>query len=391
MKKTIWIIVMCLCLFAALAAWALSRGASEPAPGPGETPEPAETAAAAAPIRHVDMEKLRKAYDRDAVYARIGEREITWGEYYDLLGVDIVGLESYMNEYASPDNAVGWDSITSDGDSLAAQVVDELNDTLRIYAALDSLAAEHGAEISEEELDARIAEYRTEAVGANGSDEAWTAWLSKNFVSEGIFRRNIRYTMIYSRLPELLYGAGGEKLSAARLQHFIEDQDLMRFRFLCFLTSDPVTGAALDPAEADAIRVRAEETVGLLLEEETKDARLAAFDAAVEALQAEDADRFYGAEYVTSAAALPDLYVNALRPLKDYDYQMSGLTSDDYGIYLFLRLPVEASSVLADGTTVGAQAAHAAFSELLQEEMENCHFVCAEGCAPIDLLSWLED
>ena len=38
MKKTIWIIVICLCLFAALAAWALSRGASEPAPESSRKP-----------------------------------------------------------------------------------------------------------------------------------------------------------------------------------------------------------------------------------------------------------------------------------------------------------------------------------------------------------------
>ncbi len=391
MKKTLWLLLAFLCLFAALAAWVCFRGGTEPAPEPGETASPEATAAAPAPIRHVDMERLRKAYDRSAVYARIGEREITWGEYYDWLGVDIVGLESYMTNYSSLGYEAGWDSVASGGDSLAAQTVDELNDTLRFYTALDCLAAEYGAEISEEELDARVTKYRLEAVGENGSDEDWIAWLNGNFLSEGIFRSNIRYTMIYERLLEILYGKNGEKLSAARLQHFIEDQELIRFRFLFFLTSDPATGAALDPAEADAIRARAEKAADDLLSAEKKDERLAKFLSLTEALQTEDDERFYGGEYVSTASALPDLYLNAVRQLKDYDYELSGLVSDDYGIYLFLRMPVEAGSVLADGTSVGAQAALAAVSELVQEKMEDCHFVCAEGIAPLDLLDYLAE
>lgn len=391
MKKSLWILLALLLVLVAAAAWAIPHlNGGQPA-APAESAAPETAAAEAAPFRHIDVEKLRKAYDRDAVYARIGEREISWGEYYDWLGVDIVGLESYMSSYASLGYEAGWESVASGGDSLAAQTVSELNDTLRFHTALERLAAANGAEIGEDELDARVAEYRREAVGENGSDDDWNAWLGGNFLSEGLFRSNIRYVMIYERLIENLYGNDGEKLSAARLQHFIEDQELLRFRYLFFLTVDPATGAPLEQAETEAVRTRAEEAAETLLSAETREDRLARFDELASALQEEDGARFFADEYVTAPGALPDLYLNAVRPLKDYEYELSGLVSDDYGIYLFLRMPVEAGSVLADGTSVGAQAALAAVSELIQEEMEACPFVCAEGAEPLDLLDYLAE
>lgn len=390
MKKRLWIFLALLLLVAAAAVWAIPR--ADGGQTPAQTAAPAETAAAGpASFRHVDIGKLRKAYDRSAVYARVGGREISWGEYYDWLGVDIVGLEQYMANYASLGYEAGWESLASGGESLAAQTVSELNDTLRFHAALDRLAAANGAEITDAQLDARVAEYRREAVGESGTDDDWTAWLSGNFLSEGLFRSNIRYVMIYERLLEVLYGNGGERLSAARLQHFIEDQELLRFRYLFFLTVDPVTGAPLEQAEAEAVRARAEEAAASLLSAGTKEERLALFDALAASLSAEDGMRFFSDEYVTAPGALPELYLNAVRPLKDYEYELSGLVSDDYGIYLFLRMPVEAGSVLADGSLVGEQAALAAVSELIQEEMESCPFVYAEGIAPLDLLEWLEN
>ena len=99
MKKLL-ILLLAICLIFVGVAGCAQKDAPAPSPAPvatsaEPTPEPAfateapapYTASpeageeAAAPRQHVDLEALHDLYPEDMLYATVGEREITWGEY----------------------------------------------------------------------------------------------------------------------------------------------------------------------------------------------------------------------------------------------------------------------------------------------------------------------
>ncbi len=378
MKKFLALLAILLLAFVAALACLPHAPAAEPA----APAEPAETAQDPLPAPgRVDFEALHDAYPADTVYARIGDRTLTWGEYYEWLGNAVLREESYMESMQSYGLSEGWSDVLSDGSTRADALIRELNLNLLTVTANERYAAELGVSVSEEELDATQAEYARANLGEDASAEDWAALLKLNFYTERLFRELLKSDLLLSRVMEERFGANGEKLSTARLQHFIEDNRLVCCSYLVFLTSDAAEG------EAAQIAALAEDAAAELQGVTGSAARIERFEAL--AAELTEAGRAVPVEQLIfqegSAAALIEEGCAGLG-----EGEVSAVLSDSYGYYVFIRLPITAASTLDDGSRIGAYAAsHAVIAER-DELAETLDFAYAEGVTPINLLDYLK-
>lgn len=390
MKKLL-IILLAVALIFVTAVGCASTNIAAPAETPAPTAEPAADTPAPAgetALRaHVDMEALHALYPGDAVYATVGEREITWDEYYEWLGTYILSAESYMDSMAYYGMDMSWDSDYTNDANMADYIVSNLNDNLRAYTGIDLFAAQNGISISEAELDAQRAEDIASALGEGAGDEDWAALLVANFMTEGTYRAQARARLELTRLQEALYGENGEKLSAASLQHYIEDQGYLHCNHILFATVDLDTRDALDEEVAAAKKAQAEEFAAELQAIGDRDQLLARFAELKEEYCEDSGKVYYPDGYLFTPGTMVEVFENTTRELRDY--QVSDPVLSPYGYHIIIRLPIDADTALETGGTIGQAASSEIMAADLDQVVDALDFTLAPGMAPVSLLAFL--
>ena len=399
MKKLLIILLAAGLLFVGVAGCA-QRTAPVPSPAPVDdetiyvspvNPEPPTTAVPEAqpvePVKHVDLEALHALYPEDAVYATIGEREITWGEYYEWLGSYILNGENYMESMAAYGMSGGWDSPYAEGVTLGDSFVANLSDNLRAFTGIDMFAAQNGISVSDEELEAKKAEDRNAMLGADATDEAWGELLTANFLTENLYRAQARANIQLQKLMEAKYGKNGELLSTAALQHYIEDKEYLRCNHILFLTMDMETREPLDEETIAAKKSRAEEIAAELQSIENREELLARFAELKAELDEDSGKTHYPDGYIFTPGTMVAAFEEATKALSAFE--VSAPVLSEYGYHVIIRLPVDADTTLDDGSTIGASAASEIMAADLDEIVDALDFTLAEGMEKVDLTKFL--
>ena len=399
MKKLLIILLAAGLLFVGVAGCA-QKTAPVPSPAPVDdetiyvspvNPEPPTTAVPEAqpvePVKHVDLEALHALYPEDAVYATIGEREITWGEYYEWLGSYILNGENYMESMASYGMSGGWDSPYAEGVTLGDSFVANLSDNLRAFTGIDMFAAQNGISVSDEELEAKKAEDRNAMLGADATDEAWGELLTANFLTENLYRAQARANIQLQKLMEAKYGKNGELLSTAALQHYIEDKEYLRCNHILFLTMDMETHEPLDEETIAAKKSRAEEIAAELQSIENREELLARFAELKAELDEDSGKTHYPDGYIFTPGTMVAAFEEATKALSAFE--VSAPVLSEYGYHVIIRLPVDADTTLDDGSTIGASAASEIMAADLDEIVDALDFTLAEGMEKVDLTKFL--
>ena len=391
--------------FVVLAAWFFGAGRSV-APAPASTaasvedetiyvnpvnPEPATTTVPetpeAEPLKHVDMERLHALYPEDSVYATIGEREISWGEYYEWLGTYILSAENYMESMAAYGTSTGWDAPYAEGVSLGDAVVANLSDNLRAFTGIDKFAEQNGIFVTEEEIAAKKAEDKSAMLGPDASEEDWAALLVQNFLTENVYLAQAKANLQVNRTLEELYGENGEKLSAAALQHYIEDKEYLRCNHILFLTMDMDTFEALDEETIAAKKSRAEEIAAELQAIENREELLARFAELKTELDEDTGKVYYPDGYLFTPGQMVAAFEDTTRALQFFE--VSAPVLSEYGYHVIIRLPVDADTVTDDGGTIGAAAASEIMAADLDAVVDALDFQLADGMEAVDLSQFL--
>ncbi len=399
MKKLLIILLAVGLLFVGVAGCA-QRTAPVPSPAPVDdetiyvspvNPEPPTTAVPEAqpvePVKHVDLEALHALYPEDAVYATIGEREITWGEYYEWLGSYILNGENYMESMAAYGMSGGWDSPYAEGVTLGDSFVANLSDNLRAFTGIDMFAAQNGISVSDEELEAKKAEDRNAMLGADATDEAWGELLTANFLTENLYRAQAKANIQLQKLMEAKYGKNGELLSTAALQHYIEDKEYLRCNHILFLTMDMETREPLDEETIAAKKSRAEEIAAELQSIENREELLARFAELKAELDEDSGKTHYPDGYIFTPGTMVAAFEEATKALSAFE--VSAPVLSEYGYHVIIRLPVDADTTLDDGSTIGASAASEIMAADLDEIVDALDFTLAEGMEKVDLTKFL--
>ncbi len=356
---------------------------------PEATEEPEETAGAVTVLR-VDMEALHDLYPEDAVFATVGEREISWGEYYEWLGSTVLSAEDYMDRMSSYyGTELNWDSDYAEGLSLADYVVASLSDNFRAYTGIDLFAEARGISVSEEEIAAKKAEDRSAALGPDATDEDWAALLTQNYMTERLYEEQAKANLEISKTLDAFYGENGEKISTADLQRYVEGKEYLRCNHILFLTMDMETREALDEETIAAKKAQAEAIAAELQGIEGREELLARFAELKTELDEDSGKLYYPEGYLFTPGTMVAIFEDTTRALRDYE--VSDPVLSDYGYHVIIRLPIDASTRTDNGTTIGAAAASELMAADLDEIVDALDFTLAPGMEPVNLLDYLTE
>ena len=179
----------------------------------------------------------------------------------------------------------------------------------------------------------------------------------------------------------------GEKLSAAALQHYIEDKEYLRCNHILFLTMDMDSFESLDEETIAAKKSRAEEIAAELQAIENREELLARF-AELKAELDEDSGKLYYPEgYLFTPGRMVEAFEETTKALKLYE--VSAPVLSEYGYHIIIRLPIDADTVTDSGSTIGAAAASEIMAADLDEVVDALDFTLAEGREPVDLRDFL--
>ncbi|MCR5665162.1 MAG: peptidylprolyl isomerase [Oscillospiraceae bacterium] len=382
-KLLIGILAVLLVFGGVIAATTGGRGSFEVP----ETPAPADKAGqtgaesdALFPL--VDMEKLHALYPEDRVYATVGSKEISWGEYYEWLGTYVLGYETMMEEAASYGMSYTWD-MDAGGVTLAEALVGGVNDNLFNCKASELFAEELGASVSEEELEAAKREDMLLYLGEGASEADWQQLLSENFMTESMYRATMRASLAASAGFKQLYGENGENYPDDEVAAYFGDMGFYRCSHILITVPE-------DEVMAESAATTAAEISEQLRAIEDPDARLARFLEIRDELDEDPGQAAYpdgylfqpnqGVDEAFEAAAL------ALEP-----GEVSEPVRSEFGWHVIIRRPLEGSVLLPSGQTMGGYLANLAYGEKMDAFLAGLSFELAPGCEKVDLLALLQE
>ena len=254
-----------------------------------------------------------------------------WTAYNcSVIDYQILNANAYYGAYSSlvgEDGALVWDGALSETQTVNQFALEQVEDTVKFYAALENMAKEYGVEMTEEDK-AAMAENRAAAVEQLGSEEAFQEYLSELGLREESFERLSVAAYLMDGLTDLVLEEG----SPLYLSPEDYDQYAAYADHILLTTKDTATGASLSEEEIAAKRATAEDILAQLQQAED-----------VEALFAQLADQYSqdpGREsnptgYIYTPGTMVTEFEDAVSALAPGE--ISGIVESDYGFHIILR------------------------------------------------------
>ena len=254
-----------------------------------------------------------------------------WTAYNcSVIDYQILNANAYYGAYSSlvgEDGALVWDGALSETQTVNQFALEQVEGTVKFYAALENMAREYGVEMTEEDK-ATMAENRAAAVEQLGSEEAFQEYLSELGLREESFERLSVAAYLMDGLTDLVLEEG----SPLYLSPEDYDQYAAYADHILLTTKDTATGASLSEEEIAAKRATAEDILAQLQQAED-----------VEALFAQLADQYSqdpGREsnptgYIYTPGTMVAEFEDAVSALAPGE--ISGIVESDYGFHIILR------------------------------------------------------
>ena len=254
-----------------------------------------------------------------------------WTAYNcSVIDYQILSANNYYGAYSDlvgEDGALVWDGALSETQTVNQFALEQVEDTVKFYAALENMAREYGVEMTEEDK-AAMAENRAAAVEQLGSEEAFQEYLAELGLREESFERLSVAAYLMDGLTDLVLEEG----SPLYLSPEDYDQYAAYADHILLTTKDTATGASLSEEEIAAKRATAEDILAQLQQAED-----------VEALFAQLADEYSqdpGREsnptgYIYTPGTMVTEFEDAVSALAPGE--ISGIVESDYGFHIILR------------------------------------------------------
>ena len=380
--------------------------AEEAAAAPEETvveadTEPGEESSEAIPrVRALDYEAIYASHDPAEVVARVGDHEVTWGEYFYLLFSQSVQVQDYFNSIAGYYGvAMDWeDPLGEDSDETYLDVVLENVDTyLSQQAALEGFAAENGVELTEEDLAAIAETEKTDIATAlqkeDGTREEFDEFLSELYLTPELYDRMNRINYLSQRGFKQLYGDNGENVSDETATAWLADNEYMNANHILLITTDPSTGEPLDEATRQEKLETAEKLLAELKAITDPEELVKRFGELKEEYCEDTGKVAYPDGYIFTPGTMVSAFEEAVKAMDAYG--LSDIVETEYGYHIILRLPLDADTVLetsSAGTpmTARSKVANDEYAQRLQEYLDGLSLEYAEGFEKPDLASFLK-
>ena len=388
MKKLI-IVLIGICLIAAIVFGVVSMGKAEVQPGTSDTanagvdpveagwvmdeigpldgtPSAADAAdsagtpvpeAAEEPVKRVDFEALYALHDPDEKVLSIGDKEESWGDYFYLLYTQSEQLENYFDSMAAYYGMrFSWDDpVEEDGETTYAEaVVESAGNLMKQLAALETFAAENKVEISEE-MRAIIEKQKQEDIssvlGEEGTQEEFFEYLKGIYLSPEMYDRAVTQNVLYQECFNSLYGQNAERVSKENALNYLNENGYVSSAHILFLYNDPETGEIRDEETLAANKAKLESLVKELRAYPDKRARAKAFLQKAADLSEDSGKAYYPDGYTFTPGTMVPQFEDAVNALAEYE--ISDVVETDYGYHVIMRLPLSADAVVEFNSSTG--------------------------------------
>jgi len=394
MKKMIFGLVAVLVLFGAVVTYTHWDNAASPA---AVAASPAAASPAATPEVHsLDYDAIRALYPADTAAITLGDEVMNWDVYADWLRTNGLQYEDYFRQMGAYYGvAADWAGSMGDGTgkTYAQGLVQETNETLASFLAIEDMAKSKGLTLSEEaqkNLDPETMAHQI--LGENATVADLAAELENtSHMTVRSFRFYSEALDYYTLLSQELYGAQGEKLPEADIVADLEEHGYLSAHHILFMTIDPMTGKNLEEAEVAKKLEQANELVKELRAIEDREALLKRFKELKDQYCEDTGKQVYPDGYTFTPGTMVAVFEDTLKAQEPFE--VSDPVQSDYGFHIIMRLPLSGDSLLFSPQGTPQTARVSVAQERITKDLDDYYTahapVYAEGLEELDLTQYI--
>ena len=395
MKKFI-IVLLALCIVAG-GVLGYSYGAKEKLTSPAAAAEAAPSAEPAVQASGLDYEAIYALHELDEVVMTVGDKSVTWAEYFYYLYRQSQSVESYFNTMAAYGIESAWtDPADEDGTSFAALTIESADTTALSLCAMESFAEANGITLSDADRASIEEKVQTDieaACGEGATREDFDAYLASFYMPSELYDRMNELSVLYQQGYIQLYGENGEKLSDEETLAYLEGQDYMAANHILLMTIDPSSYESLDEESVAAKKAQAEEIAAELQGIDDNEELMARFAELKEEYDEDTGKVMFPNGYMFLPGSMVAEFEDAVKAQEDY--QVSDPVESSYGYHVIITLPLDPDAIVdysSSGVALTARstAANAIYAKALDDFTLEQEVVPVDGFEAPDLTEFIK-
>lgn len=339
----------------------------------------------------IDFAAIYATHDPDEVIATMNGQFITWADYFTWYYINARNTENYLNSMQMYGMYIGWNDDAGNGTSYLDSVAPNTETFIRQYYAIKVLGENVNVDKAamDEYLKNCLESDKKSAVGENASDEEFYALLKEQFISENVYQLMNAAVGYSNMIPEKLYGANNENVSAEDAVAFMQEAGYIYSANHILLMNTDENGDALDDAAKqeryDRLMAVAEELRAI---EDTAE-REARFIEIKAELDEDTGKVAFPMGYTFAAGQMVPQFEAATDAMADFE--ISDPVETDYGYHVIMRLPLSADALIdQNGTTGRSMWADNDFNNRIQAEFDKLNIEFKPGFEPVDLIKFIK-
>ena len=348
----------------------------------------------------LDYEAIRALHNDGDIVATINGRDVSWAEYYAWFYMSARQVENYFGSMSMYYGISETWTDTMSGDSnetYADFVVENTENTLRQFAAIDSFTETNGLKLDEtvlkESFDQQKAKDIANLCGEGGTDAQLVEKLGEMNMTMDSYERMTMANVKYKENFKAMYGNDAELVSDDDALSYLADNGYVSAGHILFMTMDPATGEELDEAAQAEKKAQAYRIYEELSAITDQDELLRRF-AELKKEYCEDSGKTsYPDGYTYTPGTMVAEFEDAVNSLEPYG--LSEPVKSSFGYHVILRLPPDPDRVISysqQNTPLTARNnfANADYAARMEQCLENAVFEYAPGFEPVSIADFVK-
>ena len=243
---------------------------------------------------------------------------------------NILSYNAYYGMYTdlvNEDDTLNWDGEFQDGQTLAEYIIEEAENTIKFYTAIEVMAEKYNCGLDTEDLTSLASDLNA-AMEELGGQEAFDAYLAKLGICQDTFQDLASSKYLFDNLLLLVLEEGTDLyLSPENYNKYASYAD-----HILLMTIDTTSGK---PLPAEELATRKQTIEDLLAQLQASDDMLTLFDQLADQYSEDTGRAEYPDGYVFTPGTMVESFEDAVAALEPG--QISGVVESDYGYHIILR------------------------------------------------------
>lgn len=352
---------------------------------------------AAPAYQGLDYQAILALHDEDEVVANMGDKDVTWREYFYWLFVQANQIDNYLAQMSAYYGMeADWNAMATEDMSISELTVHNAEFMISQVQAIEDFARANGVELTDDDKAAiaeQLAADMQSMLGEDADEAAFNEHLLTAHMDRDMYDRLNRAEYLTRRSFTQLYGDQGELVADADALAYLEANDYINASHILLMTMDPATGTALDDAAKAEKLEKAKALAAELSAIEDEAERLERFNALKQELCEDTGKVNFPNGYTFTPGTMVPQFEDACLALDSYS--VSDVVETTYGYHIIIKLPLDADAAVltADGNSSTGRllSANDSFNKGMNDAVEARALEYAEGFEYIDLSKFVKE